>query len=101
MLSVSVVPSVSDRSCHGVRNDVLMTCFRGVFLSGTMRSARSVQLEETAFGGTRALSVRSQAAPIFFEHLMSCPRPMRHAGQQCPPFCGIGMELDDAEGAVL
>ena len=53
----------------------VMTCFCAVSLSGTIRSAMSVLLEETAFGG----------------HVTAaCPRSAIHAGQKCPQFCGIG-----------
>ena len=54
VLSVSVVPSVSVESAME-SNDVLITCSCAVSLSGTMRSAMSVPLEETAFGGHASL----------------------------------------------
>ena len=42
--------------CHGVSNDVSYEVFFcAVSLSGTMRSAVSVLLEETAFGGHASL----------------------------------------------
>ena len=54
VLSVFVVLSVSVESAME-SNDVLMTCFCAVSLSGTMRFATSVPLEETAFGGHASL----------------------------------------------
>ena len=54
VLSVSVVPSVSVESAMECQMTCLMKCFCAVS-SGTMRSAMSVLLEETAFGGHASL----------------------------------------------
>ena len=72
-------------------NDVFMTCFGAVSLSGTMRSAMSVLLEETAFGGHASLEPADPSiADVLEHHTAACPRPLIHAGQKCPQFCGIG-----------
>ena len=93
VLFVSVVPLVSVESVESVMesNDVLMTCFCVVSLSGTMRFAMSVLLEETAFGGHASLQHADPSNADFLEHLMAaCPRSVIHASQKCPQFCGIG-----------
>ena len=89
VLSVSVVPSVSvERAMES--NDVVMTCFGAVSLSGTMRSAMSVLLEETAFGGHASLKPADPSiADVLEHHTAACPRPMIHAGQKCRQFCGL------------
>ena len=90
MLTVSVEPSVSVESAME-SNDVFMTCFFAVSSSGTMRSAMSALLQETAFGGHASLMPADPSLADFLEHLTAaCPRPMIHAGQKCPQFCGIG-----------
>ena len=55
VLSVSVVPSVSVESVMECQMTCQMNCFCAVSSSGTMRSASSVLLEETAFGGHASL----------------------------------------------
>ena len=56
-----------------------------------MRSAISVLLEETAFGGHASLEPADPSIADFLEHLTAaCPRSVRHAGQKCLLFCGIG-----------
>ena len=56
-----------------------------------MRSAMSVLLEETAFGGHASLQPADPSIGDFLEHLTAaCPIPVIHAGQKCPQFCGIG-----------
>ena len=62
VLSVSVAPLVSVESAMECQMTCLMKCFCAVSLSGTMRSVTSALLEETA---TQALSLRTQAFPIF------------------------------------
>ena len=86
MLSVSVVPSVSVESAME-SNDVLLTCFGAVPLSGTMRSAMSVLLEETAFGGHASLQPADPSIADVLEHLTAAwQRPVIHAGHKCPQF---------------
>ena len=55
VLSVFVVLSVSVESARECQMTCPMRCFCAVSLSGTMRSAMSVLLEETAFGGHASL----------------------------------------------
>ena len=50
-----------------------------------MRSAMSVLLEETAFGGHASLEPADPSSAVFLERLMAaCPLPVMHAGQKCP-----------------
>ena len=71
VLSVSVVPSMSVESAT-----CLMKCFFcAVFLSGTMRSAMFVLLEETAFRGDASLEPADPSTADFLENLTAaCPR---------------------------
>ena len=56
-----------------------------------MRSAMSVQLEETACGGHASLQPADASTADFLEHVTAaCPRSVTHAGQKGPQFCGIG-----------
>ena len=96
VLSVSVVPSVSVETAME-SNDVLMTCFCAVSLSGTMRSAMSVLLEETAFGGHASLEPADPSiADVLEHHTPASPRPMIHAGQKVPAILRDWQELDTA-----
>ena len=79
VLSVSVVPSVSVESAVECQMRCPMTCFCTVSLSGTMRSLNITVLcyskEKPPFAATQALSLRTQALPIFSNSLTAaCPR---------------------------
>ena len=53
-----------------------------------MRSAMSVLLEETAFGGHASLEPADPSIADFLEHITAaCPRSVIHASQKCPHFC--------------
>ena len=92
VLSVSVVPSMSVESATE-SNDVLMTSF-ALSLSCTMRSAMSVLLEETAFGGHASVWSADPSIADFFEHLTSVyPRSMIHAGLKVPAVLKDWQEL--------
>ena len=69
--------------------------FCAVSLSFTMRSAMSVLLEETAFGGHASLQPADPRIADFLEHLTAaCPRPVIHAGQKVPAILRDWQELD-------
>ena len=56
-----------------------------------MRSAMSVLLEETAFGGHARLEPADPNIADFLEYFTAAfPCFAIHAGQKCPQFCGIG-----------
>ena len=90
VLSVSVVPSVSVESAME-SNDVLMTCFCAVSFERHDVKSQDHCSKKPPLAATQAFSLRTQALPIFLEHLTAaCPRSVIHASQKCPHFCGIG-----------
>ena len=76
--------------CHGVVNNVFLRC---VFERHDVKSHDhcSVLREETASGGHASLQPADPCSTDPLEHpTAACPRPMTHAGQKCPQFCGNG-----------
>ena len=71
VLSVSVVPSVSVESAME-SNDVLMTCFCAVSFERHDVKSQDHCSKKPPLAATQAFSLRTQALPIFLEHLTGC-----------------------------